>query len=97
MLMAVRLLGLGKHRSKGETSRIAVTVNGLMAGRPNRFPNGCSSTSRMTNLCASLTMQFTRLSISRAEVPSSANWSAVFAQGGRCAYRGPGHQGLGAR
>jgi hypothetical protein len=75
--MAVTFLGPGKRRSKGETNRIAVTVNGSMAGRPNRFPTGCRSTSPMTNPCASLTKPFTRLSISRAEVLSSASWLAV--------------------
>jgi transposase len=91
-LMAARFPGPGRRRLKGETNRIAVTVNGSMAGRPHRFPTGCRSTSRMTNPCASLTKPFTRLSISRAEVLSSASWLAVCALGGRCACRGPGHK-----
>jgi hypothetical protein len=38
--MGVKLLGRSKRHSLGEASHIAVTVNGSMVGRPNRFPTG---------------------------------------------------------
>nr|GEU29183.1 hypothetical protein [Tanacetum cinerariifolium] len=38
--MAVQFLGRSKRRSLGETRRIAVTVNGSVVGRPNKFLTG---------------------------------------------------------
>ena len=53
MLVAVRLPVLDRHRSRVATNLIEVTENGSMAGRPNRLPTGCASTSRMANRCVS--------------------------------------------
>lgn len=75
MLTVVRLPGLDRHRSRVATSHIAVTVNGSMAGRPNRLPTGCSSTSRMTSPCVSHKKPSTRPSTFKVEVLSSASWS----------------------
>jgi transposase len=91
-LTAVLFPDLGKRRSRAETSRTAVIVNGLMVGHQNRFPSGCRPTFRMTNLCASLTKPFTRLSISRVEGLSNASWLAVCTLGVRYAYRGLGRK-----
>ena len=73
MLMAVRLLGLDKLPLKAEINHIAVTVNGSMAGRPNRLPTGYRSIFRTMNPCASLTKPYIRRSTFRVEVLSSAN------------------------
>ncbi|MCY1378569.1 hypothetical protein D9M69_662140 [compost metagenome] len=73
-LMAVRLPGLYRHRSRDEINHIAVTVSGSMVGRLNRLPTGCRSTSRMTSPCAFLTKPYIRLSTFRGEALSSASW-----------------------
>ena len=72
--MAERLMDLDRHRLRVETSLIAVTVHGSMAGRLNRFPIGLRLISRMTNPCASPTKAYIKLSTSRDAVLSSANW-----------------------
>ena len=38
--VAVQFLGRSKRRSLGETSRIAVIVNGSVVGRPNKSLTG---------------------------------------------------------
>ena len=72
--MVVRFLGLGKRPSKAEINRIAVTVNGSMAGRLNRLPTGYRSIFRMMNPCASLMKPYIRRSTFGVEELSSANW-----------------------
>lgn len=89
MRMAVRLPALGKRLSKVATSRIAVTVHGSMAGRQNRLPTGCRSTSRMTKPCASHMKPSIRPCTLKAEVLSNASWWAVCTADVRCAFRGP--------
>ena len=66
MLIAVRLLDLDKLRSKVEIKRIAVTVNGSMAGRRTDYHSGYRLIFRTMNPCASLTKPYTRPIHSRA-------------------------------
>ena len=70
----VRLPALDRHRLRGATNLIVVTVDGLMAGRLNRLPIGCRSTSRLTNLCVSLTKPSTKPFTFRGEALSVASW-----------------------
>lgn len=92
MFKGARLPGLGKLRSSAATSLIVVTASGSMAGRPNRLPTVCKSTSQMTNPCVSLTKPSTRPSTFRVVVLSSASWCTACAPDGRCAYLEAGHR-----
>ena len=92
MLVAVRLPGLARHRSRVAKNLIEVTENGSMVGRPNKSSTDCASTSWMTNPCVSLTRPSIRPSTFRVVVLSSASWCTACAQGGRCAYPEAGHR-----
>lgn len=73
-LMVGRLPALDRHRLRGATNPIVATVDGLMAGRPNRLPIGCRSTSRSTNPCISFTKPSTKPFTLRGEALSVASW-----------------------
>ena len=92
MLVAMRLLALDRHRFRVATNLAEVTENGSMAGRPNRLPTVCRSTSQMIGPCEFPTKPSTRPFTSRVEALSSASWCPAYAPGGHCAYLEAGHR-----